>query len=120
MPVGISACFVTDELDMSACTTPEGGGSIEQCNIGLVATEVRLIGTRGGGVANVGVPAKEVAGGTIPIVRIPNGEKEIGVGVMKIGNCSSAGTTAGTSGAACGILINWAGYYCPVASTRRG
>ena len=83
--------------------------------------KVRLIGTRGGGVANVGVPAKEVAGGTIPIVGIPNGEKgNRGVGVMKIGNCSSAGTTAGTSGAACGILINWAGYYCPVASTCRG
>ena len=48
------------------------------------------------------------------------GRREIGVGVMKNGNCSTAGTTAGTSGAACGILINWAGYYCPVASTCHG
>ena len=76
MPVGIGACFATVELDMSACATLEGGGgSIEQCTIGLVATEFKFIGTRGGGVANVRVPAKEVAGGTIPIVGIPNGEK---------------------------------------------
>ena len=57
MPAGISACFATVELDISACTTLEGGGSIEQCTIELVATEVRLIGTRGGRVAHVGVPA---------------------------------------------------------------
>ena len=59
MPVGISACFATVELDISACATLEGGGSIGQCTIGLVATEVRLIGMRGGGVANVGVPVKK-------------------------------------------------------------
>ena len=75
MPVGISACFATVELDMSACATLEGGGSVEQCTIGLVATELKSIGTRGGGVANVRVPAKEIAGGTISIVGIPNGEK---------------------------------------------
>ena len=60
MPVGISACFATVELDISACATLEGarGGTIGQCTIGLVATKVRLIGTRRGGVANVGVPVK--------------------------------------------------------------
>ena len=77
MPVGISACFATVELDMSACATLERGGSIEQCTTGLVATEVRLIGTRRGGV-----PAKEVAGGMIPLVEIPNGEKGNRRGVL--------------------------------------
>ena len=106
MPVGISACFVTDELDMSASTTPEEGGSIEQCTIGFVATEVRLIGTRGGGIANVGVPAKEVAGGTIPIIGIPNGEKGNRGGGYEDWKLQLSWHHAGTSGAACGILIN--------------
>ena len=33
MPVGISASFATVELGISACTTLEEGGSIEQCAI---------------------------------------------------------------------------------------
>ena len=74
MPVGISACFATVELGVSACATLEEGVSIEQCAIELVATKVRLSGMSGGGFVNVGVPAKEVAGGTIPIVGIPIGE----------------------------------------------
>ena len=80
MPVGISVCFATVELGMSACATLEEGGSIEQCAIELVATEVRFSGMRGGGFVNVGVPAKEVAGGTIPIVGIPIGEEGGGGG----------------------------------------
>ena len=80
MPVGISVCFATVELGMSACATLEEGGSIEQCAIELVATEVRFSGIRGGGFVNVGVPAKDVAGGTIPIVGIPIGEEGGGRG----------------------------------------
>ena len=114
MPVGISVCFATVELGMSACATLEEGGSIEQCGIELVATEVRLSGMRGGGFVNVGVPAKDVAGGTIPIVGIPIGEEGGGRGV-KIGNCRSAVTTAKfSSGGACGMVSNCVGYYCPV------
>ena len=41
---------------------------------------VRVSGMRGGGVVNVGVPAKEVAGGMIPIVGIPIGERGGGGG----------------------------------------
>ena len=110
MPVGISVCFATVELGISACATLEEGGSIEQCAIELVATEVRFSGMRGGGFVNVGVPAKDVAGGTIPIVGIPIGEE----GGVKIGNCSSALTTANTSDGAFGMLSNCVGYYCPV------
>jgi len=114
MPVGISVCFATVELGMSACATLEEGGSIEQCAIELVATEVRFSGMRGGGFVNVGVPAKDVAGGTIPIVGIPIGE-EGGGGGVKIGNCRSAVTTPEfTSGGACGMVSNCVGYYCPV------
>ena len=81
MPVGISACFATVELGISACATLEEGGSIEQCAIKLVATEVRVSGMRGGGVVNVvRIPAKEVAGGTIPIVGFPIGERGRGGG----------------------------------------
>ena len=107
MPVGTSACFATVELGISACATLEEGGSVEQCAIELVATEVRFSGMRGGGVVNVGVPAKEVAVGMIPIVGIPIGE-------VKSGNCSSTVTTADTSDGACGMLSNCTGYYCPV------
>ena len=68
MPVGISVCFATVKLGISACAALEEGGSIEQRAMELVATKVRLSGMRGGGLVNVGVPAKEVAGGKIPIV----------------------------------------------------
>ena len=54
-----------------------------------------------------------MAGGTIPIVGIPIGEE--GRGGVKIGNCSSAVTTANTSYGACGMLSNCVGYYCPVS-----
>ena len=112
MAVGISACFATVELGISACATLEEGGSIEQCAIELVGTEVRLSGMNGRGLVNVGVPAKEVVGGTIPIVGIPIGEG--GWGGVKIGNCSSAVTIADTSNGACGMLSTCAGYYHPV------
>ena len=78
--------MVTTELQFP------GGWSIEQCTIGLVATTVRLSGMRGGGVVNVGVPAKEVVSGMI--VGIPTGEE--GWGVMKISSVAQTDMPSST------------------------